>query len=288
VPNFYWLVAASVVWSQGLHVWMPLPESMALAMAEPGREGHSLGQIRAAGAIGAAVALVAALLLHVLLKMDVRSLFLLAGAAAGAASLGCLGIPRAIRTPGPRFVFRRKYGLYYLLCFLEGWRKQIFMAFAGFLLVHKYHTSLTTMLMLWMAIQAIGYVSGPRVGRLIDRIGERPVLMFYYATLTCFFVGYGSIENPYVLYGLFVLDSAMFVFAMAQTMYANRLVTPGERTPTLSMGVAFNHIAAVSMPLVGGLIWNWVGSRWVFYLGASAAALSILPTLLIPPRPRRA
>ncbi len=284
VPNFFWLVAASMVWSQGLHVWMPLPESMTLAMAEPGRQGHRLGQMRAAGAVGAATGLVGAYILHVWLGWQIRPMFLIAGAAAVLAAASCLAIPRKIRTPGPRFVFRRKYWLYYLLSFLEGWRKQIFIAFAGFLLVKKYDTSLSTMLLLFMAIQAIGYLGSSSVGRLIDRVGERPVLVFYYSCLTLFFIGYGVIESKHALYVLYVLDSAMFLFAMALTTFANRMVTPGERTPTLSMGVAFNHVAAVIMPFLGGLIWRYAGFRWVFFLGASAAAASIIPALMVPGR----
>jgi len=287
VPSYVWLVAASLVWSQGLHVWFPLPQSMALAMAEPGREGHSLGQIRSAGAVGSGAGLAGAYLLHTLLDVQIRPLFLVAGAAAFLAAASCLAIPRGLRTPGPRFVLRRKYWLYYLLSFLEGWRKQIFVAFAGFLLVRKYHTPLSTMLLLWMVIQVIGYVGSPLVGRLIDRVGERPVLVGYFACLTVFFVGYGTIHSAGALCVLYVIDSAMFIFAMALTTFANRLVEPGERTPTLSMGVAFNHVAAVIMPLAGGLIWKYAGPEWVFYLGAVAAAVSIAPALLVPARARR-
>ena len=288
VPDYFWLVAASLVWSQGLHVWMPLPASMTLAMAEPGREGHRLGQMRAAGAVGAGVGLVGAYVLRVWLGWQIRPMFLIAGAAVVLAAASCLAIPRKIRTPGPRFVFRRKYWLYYLLSFLEGWRKQIFIAFAGFLLVKKYDAPLETMLLLSMAIQTVGYAGSPLVGRLIDRVGEKPVLVFYFACLTVFFIGYGTIENKYVLYLLYVLDSAMFLFAMALTTFANRIVPPGERTPTLSMGVAFNHIAAVIMPFVGGLIWRYVGYQWVFYLGASAAAISIVPAMMVPARAKAA
>ena len=37
VPKDYlWVILLSLVWSQGLHVWMPLPNSMALGLAEAG------------------------------------------------------------------------------------------------------------------------------------------------------------------------------------------------------------------------------------------------------------
>jgi len=281
VPDYFWLVAASLVWSQGLHVWMPLPNSMALALAEPGRAGHRVGQVRAAGAAGAGLGLLVALALSHL-GVTIRPLFLVAGAAALLAAAACTGIPRQIKTPGPRLVFMRKYGLYYLLSFLEGWRKQIFVAFAGFLLVKHHGVPLTTMLLLAMAFQAIIWIASPLVGRLIDRLGERPVLVFYFAGLTLCFVGYATIRHRAVLCGLYVVDSAFFVFAMALTTYVNKIAPPAERTPTLSMGVAFNHVAAVIMPLVGGLLWKYAGYQWVFIMGAAAAALSIIPALCLP------
>jgi len=283
VPTFAWLVLASMVWSQGLHVWMPLPHSMGMALAEPGRTGHRLGQLGAAGAAGTGAGLLAALLLT-RAGLGIRPSWLVAAGAALLAAAACLAIPRNIKTPGPRLVFRRRYAMFYLLSFLEGWRKQIFVAFAGYLLVKMHGTPLSTMLILWIAIQAIGWVASPAVGRLVDRVGERRVLVFYYACLTVFFVGYAVIREVRLLQALYVIDSAFFVFTVALTTYVNRIAPPAEHTPTLSMGVAMNHIAAVTMPLAGGLLWNYVGYQWVFILGAAAAAGSIFAAARLPGR----
>ena len=284
VPDYLWLVLMSLLWSQGLHVWMPLPRSMALALAEPGRTGRRMGQVQAAGAAGMGVGLLAALAL-VKAGVRIRPLYVVAGAAALLGSAACLGIPRRLKTPGPRFVLRRKYGLFYALSFLEGWRKQIFIAFAGFLLVKRYHTPLETMLLLWVITQGIGWVASPLVGRLIDRVGERKVLALYFSCLTVFFVGYALVRSVPVLYGLFVIDNAFFVFTMALATYVGRIAPPSEHTPTLSMGVAMNHVAAVTMPLAGGLLWKYLGYQWTFLIGAVAAALSVLVALKVPPRP---
>ena len=283
VNNYFWLVIASLVWSQGLHLWMPLPNAMGLALAEPGYEGRRLGQIQAAGAAGSGFGLIAALVLSII-GVQIRPLYLVAGSAAIIAAASCLCIPRQIRTEKQQLVFRRKYGLYYLLNFLEGWRKQIFLAFAGFLLVKEYGTPLRTMLMMWIAVQAVGWFTSPAVGRLIDRIGERKVLVFYYTCMTCFFIGYAFIRVKYILYGIFLLDSAFFVFAMALTTYVGRLTPPSERTMTLSTGVAVNHIASVTMPLVGGIAWKYLGYRWTFLIGSAAAAAAIIVAARIPGR----
>ena len=192
-PTYGWVMAMSVVWSQGLHLWMPLPGSMALALAEPGRAGHRLGQVGAAGALGSAAGLVLALALT-LLGVKIRPLYLVGGGAALLASLACFGIPRVIRTPKQKLVYRRRYLTYYVLNFLEGWRKQITNAFAGFLLVRVHGASLPEMIALWTAIQAIGYLSSPRVGRIIDRVGERRVLFFYYGTVTVLVLCYAFVR----------------------------------------------------------------------------------------------
>jgi len=283
VPDYGWLIAASVVWSQGLHVWMPLPHSMAMALAEKGRSGHRLGQVRAGASAGFGLGIVAAFILT-LIGVKMRPMYVIAAAFGILGGVICLGVPRRIKTPGPRWVFRRKYSLFYLLSFLEGWRKQIFLCFAGFLLVKVHGTPLWVMLVLMGGIQGICFVASPRMGRLIDRVGERPILVFYFACLTVFFVGYAFVTNPYVLYALYVIDSSFFVFAMALTTYAGRLAPPGERTATLSMGVAMNHVAAVAMPLLGGALWITVGHHWTFLAGAFAAALSVVVAMRVPSR----
>jgi MFS family permease len=281
VHEFTWVIVLSLVWSQGLHVWMPLPNSMTLALAEPGRAGHRLGQIAAAGSAGFGLGLAASFILS-LVGVGMRPMYIVAGGAAVCGAAACLGIYRKVKTPGPRLVFKRKYGLYYLLSFLEGWRKQIFLCFAPFLLVKVYETDLRHMLVLWGIIQVIGYFASPRVGRLIDRVGERRVLLTYYASLIAVFIGYAFIPNKYVLYGLFVADSVLFMAAMALTTYVNRIAPKTEHTQTLSMGIAMNHVGAVSMPFVGGLLWTYFGQQWTFMIGALAVILSLLVTLRVP------
>jgi MFS family permease len=120
------------------------------------------------------------------------------------------------------------------------------------------------------------------VGRLIDRVGERRVLVAYFASLIAVFLGYALVGNLYVLYALFVADGVVWTLAMAMTTYVNRIAPPSEHTPTLSMGVAMNHVAAVAMPLVGGALWQYAGYRWTFALGALAVALSIVAALHVP------
>jgi MFS family permease len=108
------------------------------------------------------------------------------------------------------------------------------------------------------------------------------VLVFYYLSMAALFSGYGLVENKHLLWTLFVLDNAFFAFTMALTTYVNRIAPPAEHTPTLSAGVAFNHIAAVIMPLTGGLLWQYAGYRWAFMTGIVAALVSAAVAMRVP------
>jgi len=281
VYHYFWVVVLSIVWSQGLHVWMPLPNSLMLSLAEPGRTGHRLGQLQAVGSIASGAALVVCWGMCVA-HVPIRPIYIVAGLVALVGACACLGIPRDIKTPGPRFVFRRKYNLYYMLCFLEGSRKQIFLAFAGFLLVKKYDTPLQDMLLLMGVVQVINWLAAPAIGRLIDRTGERRVLMFYSGCMVLFFIGYAFISSRLALWGLFILDNALFSLGMALTTYVRKIAPVSEHTPTLSMGVAMNHVAAVLVPLAGAFLWKYAGFRSAFLGGAAIAVVGVWVASKLP------
>jgi predicted MFS family arabinose efflux permease len=280
-PTYGYVMLFSLTWSVGFHVWTPLPNSMTLALAEPGKAGLRLGRVGAAGALGSAGGLGIAFVLT-LLGVKIRPLYLIAGGAALLAAAACVGIPRALKTPGPSFVLRRRYARYYVLNFLEGWRKQIAIAFGGFLLVKVHGAGLLEILVLAAVIQGIGYFTSPRVGKLIDRVGERKVLVFYYSFVTVMFLGYAFLQGKYILYAVYILDNATFVFNTGLTTYVNKIAPKSEHRPTLSMGVAANHVASVTMPFLGGILWATLGYRWAFLIGIPAAAASIWIVLGMP------
>lgn len=280
-PTYGYVMLFSLTWSVGFHVWTPLPNSMTLALAEPGKAGLRLGRVAAAGALGSAAGLGIAFVLT-LLGVKIRPLYLIACGAALLAAAACLGIPRTLKAPGPSFVLRRRYARYYVLNFLEGWRKQIAIAFGGFLLVKVHGAGLLEILVLAAVIQGIGYFTSPRVGRLIDRVGEQKVLVFYYSFVTVMFLGYAFLQGKYILYAVYILDNATFVFNTGLTTYVNKIAPKSEHRPTLSMGVAANHVASVTMPFLGGILWATLGYRWAFLIGIPAAAASIWIVLGMP------
>ncbi|HUW84213.1 MAG TPA: MFS transporter [Phycisphaerae bacterium] len=276
------VIAFSVIWSVGFHLWIPLSTSMTLAFARAGHAAERLGQMRAVGAVGSllglgAIVVLASGRLPAIGAVGMRYLFVLCGCVvlvAAIASSRITGLKRpSVVKP---WAFKRRYALYYLLSFLEGWRKQIFLSFATFALVREYGAPVYHIATLMFINLGINLFLAPTVGRWIDRVGERAVLSMYYPTLAVVFVLYALIPYRTWLYALYVVDNVLFVLALALPSYLNRVADPDDRRQCLAMGVTMNHIAAVLMPLVGGMLWQRYGYQIPFYCGAAVALVSLM------------
>ena len=275
VDDMHSLVLYSLIWSVGIHAWMPLSPSMAMNLADEGGKGRRLGQLGAVGAFGTICGMILVLLIGKLIGF--RNTFVIAGAVIAAGAVSVSMISKNIgHKEKPRLVLKRRYSLYYLLVFLEGCRKQVFITFAIFALVRNYGTSLRVVAALMIINQLINVLLAPRVGRLIDRTGERRVLIFCYAALIPVFIGYAVIKHPPVLYVLYCLDNLFFLGSIGLTTYLNKIADPEDVMPSLAMGVSMNHIAAVAVPVIGGLMWMKFGYQIPFFIGAVVVAISVL------------
>ena len=267
------LIMISLFWSAGLHTWMPLSSSIALRLAEEGKQGRRLGQVSAAGSLGTLFGMGIVRALAGWAHYDVC--WYAAGVMAIAAGVIILRVSGGKSATRPRFVFKRKYSVYYGLTLLEGCRKQVFITFAVFILVKEFDSSLKAISGLMILNNALGFVLAPKVGRLIDRIGERRVLMTSYTLLVGVFLGYAFFGNIYALYAMYILDSLLFLTAVGNSTYLKKIAEPEDITPSLATGVTMNHIAAVAVPVTGGLMWQTFGYRPVFIGGAVVVLLSI-------------
>ena len=91
------------------------------------------------------------------------------------------------------------------------------------------------------------------------------------------FLGYAYIPLLPVLYVLFVADQVLFGFRISLQSYFQKIaVRPQEITPNISLGQTINHIAAVIIPVVVGVVWEVVGSRYTFLIGVGVAVLSLV------------
>jgi predicted MFS family arabinose efflux permease len=270
------LIMWSVIWSVGFHAWMTLQPSMTLNLADEGSKGKLMGLLAAVSALGTLLGL--GLVAAIGRQIGFRMIFLFSGVTVFLGALAILLISKDIgHAAKPRLVFKPKYSLYYALTFLEGCRKQIFNTFAIFLLVRNFHTNIVIVSILMIANNIANMLFSPWIGRMIDKFGERRVLMVSYATAIPVFLGYATVGLPILCYYIFYfLDNFFYIGSMGSSTYIQKVAEPQDLQPSLAMGVSCNHAAAVAVPLIGGLLWARYGYAVAFYGGAIAAALSVL------------
>lgn len=282
VGNVPLLILFAFLWSLGLHLWMPLSSSIAIYLSDERERGKMLGKLRSAESIASITAIGFVFLFAKLIGY--RSIYLISGFLAVIGVLSILNISKEVGvTEKPKLVIRKKYWLYYLLTFLEGCRKQMFITFAVFVLVKVYGFGIKNISSLMLLNGFLNFFLAPRVGRLIDRFGERKVLVASYGGLIFVFLGYALVHNPYILSILYILDSLLFLGSISLTTYIGKIASLEDIRPTLSMGVTMNHIAAVTVPITGGYIWKFLGYEIIFGIGSVIVLISVIAATRLRP-----
>jgi predicted MFS family arabinose efflux permease len=183
-----------------------------------------------------------------------------------------------------KIILRKRYWLYYALVFMSGARRQIFVVFAGFLMVEKFGYSVGQISILFLINAGLNMFFAPRIGRLIGLIGERRALIFEYLGLICIFGAYAFVTDHRVAASLYVLDHLFFAMAIAIKTYFQKIADPRDISATAAVGFTINHIAAVGLPAVLGIVWVYSHSA-VFLVGAGMALISLLLSFLVPRHP---
>ena len=171
---------------------------------------------------------------------------------------------------GRKVILRRRYWLYYTLSFLLGSRRHIFTTFAVYLLVREFHVDVQTIAMLFLVNSIINVLTLRWTGQLVGRIGERMAMTITFGSLALIFLGYAYVQYLAVLFVLFVLDNIFFGFNVALTTYFQKIaVTKEEITSNLSTEQAIKHIAAITVPIIGGIVWELYGAQAPFLFGVA-------------------
>ena len=176
-----------------------------------------------------------------------------------------------------KVVFRREYWLYYSLTFLMGIRRHIFTTFAIFMLVSVYEIPVSWTATLLLVNNLISTFSSAGLGYLVARFGERKVLTVNFLGLIGVFLGYAYTSFLPLLFFLFILDHVFFGFNLAIESYFQKIaLSPEEITSNLGMAQTINHVSALAVPVLGGILWEQVSPSAPFLLGVLVAAASLI------------
>jgi MFS family permease len=263
------LLISTFVMSFGFHFFSPGSNAIVLMLAKLSEAPKALGKL---GSLGAAAAVVATVCVYLLIApLGYQALFAVTGVLVmvGGVALLFIGGGGSGLPPKRRVVLRKRYWLFYTLSFLLGSRRHIFTTFAIYLLVREYGINIQTTAVLFFVNSLINIVTLRWVGQLVSRYGERLMLSIAFAVLTLVFLGYAYITVLPVLFVLFTLDNIFIGFNLGVTTYFQKIaVSPEEITSNLSVDLTINHIAAIIIPVVGGMVWVTFGSQAPFLFGA--------------------
>lgn len=286
-PSVIGLYLTTVLMSIGFHYFETIQTSLSLQWVEPERTAEVLGRIIAVGAFTSIVAFAAIWLAFDVMSLDFVTVYILGGGITVAIAVAAwLCFPQfPIRVSQRRqLILRKRYWLYYALTFLSGARRQIFIVFAGFLMVEKFGYSVAAISVLFLVNAALNMLFAARIGRVIGQVGERTALIFEYIGLVGVFVAYAFVNNAHLAAGLYIVDHFFFALAIAIKTYFQKIADPADIASSAGVSFTINHIAAVVLPAALGVLWLSSPAA-VFLVGAGLAGLSLLLSLNIPTHP---
>jgi predicted MFS family arabinose efflux permease len=298
-PAFPVMLVFLFIYSCGTHMYIPLGDSIGLSLARRQDMGRTLGRFNS---MRMAFLMVAGIVTFVGFRSGCFSfdtpvaVFLLSAACFTLAALLLVRLRQSNRQAdddaptGAKFIWRREYLRYYIICALFGGRKQIMLVYSPWVLIDLLDFKADTMSILAVAGALIGVFFMPVVGRWIDRYGVRTVMTVEALAFVLIYVAYGFLSQwvstrtvalsgliMLLVYLLNIVDRMSAQFAMVRAIYMRSIaLSPEEVTPSLSLGMSIDHVVAIAGSYACGLVWFLLGPQYVFLIAGALSLLNLL------------
>lgn len=271
---------AICMYSLGEHIQLGMKTTLTLEYARPGRGGTALGLLSSTNQIGTLAGYLVIVLVFARFaeKQPYSLFFALSAVLAGVSMVCAMGIRGKSQTDETkrRFYFHKKYTKYYMLEMFYGARKQVFFTFGPYVLILFYGAGAAAVSLLHAVCSVAGFLLSPVVGRIIDKVGYKAVMVAdtLILVVVCFFYGFAHHLFPMKTAFLvccvnYVLDSVISLASMASNVYVQDLAdSPDEVKATISTGLSINHVITIFIALFGGWIWHALGIETLFMLSA--------------------
>ena len=284
------IIFLMVLYSIGEHIIMPVRSSISLDLAKEDKGGISLvvtGALGHGGNIIGFLFVTASFILFSKLGFTKLSQFRIIFIVSAVLMIFALIVTTAMKESGqqnnrPRFYFAGKFKKFYMLEVFYGARKQVFITFAPYVLILNYGAD-TSVISFLLAVSAVcGLIASPLIGKLIDHVGYKAVMIGDTIILigVCFLYGFSHRLFPphiafYAVCVNYILDAIISVASMANNVYAKSIAeNQEETTATLSTGISINHIISIMIALLGGFLWKFFGIEILFSLSAVLGLIS--------------
>jgi hypothetical protein len=290
-PFLSGILTLTLLSSIGFHFFETVNQSLQLQWFSKKEAPRKLGKLMAIGSAATLIAYTFLVLGWYKLNLSFNSAYMIAGFSCfSLAVLGYLIFPN-FEAPIPqtkKIVLRKRYWLYYLLQFMSGARRQIFVVFAGFMMVERFGLDVQQLTTIYLLNLLFNIALAPLLGRAVARYGERKALAVEYFGLSLVFFAYGGIYlfgwGVFIATLLYLLDHLFFALALAIKTYFQKIADPQDIAATAAVAFTINHIAAIFLPL--GLGFLWLASPFlVFCTAGILSVISFALALLIPRQP---
>lgn len=281
MPTYQGMVFTTLIMSFGFHYYETVNQSLTLQYFDLKKAPVIMGRLRAMGSatnlvVGGSIFLLS-------MKLDFQQIFWLFGIIVILTAIWCFTQNPTSSNVAPqhkKMVLRSRYWLFYMLNFFAGARRQIFVAFAVFLMVEKFKFSIQEVTLLFIVNNIINWWLSPAIGKAVNKFGERKVLSLEYAAMIFVFVSYAYVESKLLVAFLYVLDHIFFNFSLAIKSYFQKIAEPSDIAPSMAVSFTINHIAAVVVPALGGMLWM-VDYKIPFLAAAGISCISLALVQLI-------
>ncbi|WP_424436867.1 MFS transporter, partial [Planktotalea sp.] len=221
-PTMGGILTITMLSSIGFHYYETVNQSLQLQWIEKKRAPQMLGWLLAAGSGATLLSYGLIVLTWEAFDLSYNFVYLVSGGLTALMALACFFIYPQFDAPHPqlkKMILRKRYWLYYALQFMAGARRQIFMVFAGFMMVERFGFDVHEITALYLINLVVNIFVAPLMGRAVARWGEQRTLLFEYTGLVIVFLAYGGIYwfgwGVVLAATLYVLDHMFFALALA-------------------------------------------------------------------------
>lgn len=286
-PTYWGLYLTTFLMSVGFHYFETMNQSLTLQWLPKKDAPRLMGRLLSVSGMAQLVAYAIIFITWQTFQLSFELVFAIAGGIT-------LAMAFFIWSKFPKFeskvpqtkgiILRKRYWLYYALTFMGGARRQIFTVFAGYMMVEKFGYHVHEVAALFLINCAFNIFFAPMIGAFIGKVGERKALTFEYIGLILVFISYAFVNNVFMAAALYVIDHAFFALSIAMKTYFQKIASPKDISPTVGVAFTINHIAAIFIPALFGLIWL-VSPMAVFLIGALLAFGSLVLARMVPASP---
>lgn len=283
-PGFGVMLVWMMVLNLGTHIFMPLVPGMGMQLSKKENYGARLAGYNAYCLAATIIGYAIVWLGFGFLKLSFQAAFSIAAVFYFLSAVILFRMKPLHTENKRRFVFKKKYSLFYVLSIVNGARKQIFLTFAPWVLIKIYGLDTPNFAVFGFIIAGVSIGTRTIVGKTIDKLGERVVLSAEAVLLIVLCMGYAFSADIFpagiavvITAGCFIIDNSLNAVEMARSTYVRKIADNiNEVIPTLSTGVSLDHIVSMTMPIFGGLLWEAFGYQIVFICASLIAVINLV------------